>query len=434
MAKRLPLGTHFQKLDVLTKRTVRADAIAGLSAADKTEAAAVPLASSFGSILEDRVIAVDSEQVSQPQNKTLSKTDTVTNVHEPSRTVSKDETSGEKRTVSNMNTVQIESERQIDAKAPALQPTGYYTRVANELLRQPGRFEDPIDFMIYMHLYTYAQGFGRKTVSMSQGQLERFTSSSKNTVKRSLERLVVGRWIKLVDEYEHGRVSRSWLILACDTNDPKNSPKRGSGGDSVKREQCEGSTDSVSRTDTPTLSKSDTYKETNKESFKETLSPANQSSAIGEYLATLKPPGKRESESRHFRELLKAYAEQQVNQALTYLQKQGLPGSGAVCHSPMAYLAQAIEQVLAASKEDAQRESKRKSYEAAERNAIAQEAAEEARFRAQERAFEAAMPDTHRQSQFVAQVASKYSGLALGGAALRSLAVSAWAAENYVHL
>lgn len=71
-------------------------------------------------------------------------------------------------------------------------------------------FHEPGDFMSYLHVLTYSQGFGRDTVSMSQGQLERFNGAVRNTVRKSIERLIAQGWIEYIEEFEASRTSRKF--------------------------------------------------------------------------------------------------------------------------------------------------------------------------------------------------------------------------------
>mgnify|MGYP000470228514 CR=1 FL=1 len=117
----------------------------------------------------------------------------------------------QKRTVSRMDTVGAGR-----GQERSVRPAGAFTAVTHDLLRGEAKFREPLDFMVYMHLYTYSYGFGRQTADMSQSQLERFTAASKNTIKRSLERLVKDGWIKMVEDFECARICLLYTSDAAD--------------------------------------------------------------------------------------------------------------------------------------------------------------------------------------------------------------------------
>jgi|GEM_PF-2275438 len=333
MSKRISFGAQFQKLNDL-KKLPPARMVDCESSLDECKAPAEakisiqapqPVGGLDSLNTEERLPSVDSIQNEQCQNLTVSKIDTV----------------------------EVPQEE-------ALAPVENYTRISNHILRTPGYFSDPVDFMVYFHLYSYSYGFGRKTASMSQAQLERFTSSSKNTIKRSLDRLVSDGWIKLVDDYEHGRVSRTWKVFLPEDRKPSGRVNKGNKADSVQNGQCSEFTGRVSNFDTLTVSKMDTYKERRIKENTKTLSLTKKfeisKSVLSErelpenlkiYLDELRPERKRLSEWQSFQSLFLDYSVEQVSDALAWVRANGVPGSGESCHSPLAFLASgAIQRVM----------------------------------------------------------------------------------------
>jgi len=318
MSKRISFGAQFQKLNEL-KKLPTARVVESESSLDECKAPAEakisiqapqPVRGLDSLNTKERLPSVDSIQNEQCQNLTVSTFDPVVHEH------------CEKRTVSKIDTVEVSQEE-------ALAPVENYTRISNHLLRTPGYFSDPVDFMVYFHLYSYSYGFGRKTASMSQAQLERFTGSSKNTIKRSLDRLISDGWIKLVEDYEHGRVSRTWKVFLPEDRKPSGRVNKGNQSDSVQNGQCSNFTGRVSNLDTVTVSKIDTYKERRIKENTKTLSLMKKSeipkSVLSEselpenlktYLDELRPERKRLSEWQSFQSLCLDYSAEQISVAL----------------------------------------------------------------------------------------------------------------------
>jgi len=284
-------------------------------------------------------------------------------------------------------------------------------------------FEDPIDFMVYLHLFTYSWGFKRETVDMGLTQLERFTGASRNTIRKSLERLTARKWITEVQKQEPGRISRKWKVR---NPSPKPEGPTGSKSDPVKNEPGQRLTPRGSNSDPVTGSKIDPYKKSSKQSFKETLSLETEE--LREYFAAIRVPRKRESERAACRELLGAYSEHDVATALRHLQTHGIGEGGTKSHSPMAYLAKAMDSVLATARNEARVSEQRKAT--VEAAMLAREAEQEQRERedreaaAQLRSFCDAYPDGSEREAAIEELTP---GMALLGKQARlALAAQRW--------
>ncbi len=205
--------------------------------------------------------------------------------------------------------------------------------------------------MIYLSLFSHSYGFGRNTCDMGLTQLIQFTSLSRNSVRGALERLQETKWIKAISEFEYGGISRKWRVFCpwekgCTEHRTYFSPnetaqKSESKNDSVKSPQSTFSTERGLNSAPPTGSKSDPYKDSIKENIKKSLSP------IQEYFENLKSEAKRTRERGFFEDLKKDFSENEISEALVYLNEKGDLRTGEKCHSPMAYLSQAISDVLA---------------------------------------------------------------------------------------
>jgi len=344
----------------------------------------------------------------------------------------------------------------------SMAPKGF-TRVPNALLRMDQPFSEPVDFMIYLHLFTYSYGFGRETASRSQAQLERYTGAVRNTVRKSIERLTHQGWIECVEEYEASRMSRKWKVRAIgESHLTEPSPTTGSNSDPVKNSPGQNLTRTGSKNDPVTGSKFDPYKESsNKENSKNSLSrvhagasasvretaagsPESGEGLVGgignetlrEYFAQASmTPRKRHSELQAYHELRHGFEDAQIAACVEYLSRKGLPGSGEHCRSPMAFLSKAMGQVLglvhaeATKRDEAQARVERKRL--AHESRLQAEVDEIQAERTREESFEKAFPTAEDQARAVARYGADFRMFARSPILLRKLAIGVWAgAQN----
>jgi hypothetical protein len=311
--------------------------------------------------------------------------------------------------------------------------------VTHDLLRGEAKFRDPIDFMVYMHLYSYSHGFGRQTADMSQSQLERFTGSTRNTIKRSLERLVKDGWIRMVEDFECARMSRKWRIF---TPEDRRGPRpgrrvetEGFKADGVQTAQGPAMTPGLSKSDPSTGSRIDTYKERiPREKSKHSLTETRESplpEGLKEYFAELRPERKRQSERAALRELEGDFSKQDIADAIAELQRRGMPGSGEPVHSPLAFLASGgIMRVMAVVRDDRRRREQADARKCAEETRLQRVAEEEVSIerqtKAREAAFSAAFVTLEAQQQAIESYRGRFPGFSATGPALRALAINAW--------
>lgn len=309
-----------------------------------------------------------------------------------------------------------------------------FTAVPNDLLRGDAKFADPLDFMIFMHMVSMSLGFHRDWATVGQAQLERFTGAAKNTVKRSLDRLVAAGRLVVTEEYEHCRMSRRWQVnIKHVESSTESAPPTVSGIDTVQIAQCSELTQTVSNVDTVTGSKLDTYKESVlKQKENKTLSQVSEK--FKQYFSSLKPQRKRQSEWENFQELLKDFSDDEIATAFDFLTEHGVFGTGDTCHSPMAYLSKAIGQVLAeAQTMQTDRLAKQGKIEALQKqrhSQTANEAAEEQEFLKREKAFMKAFATPEAQANTLKNFAVRFSMLNPNGEMFRNLAISAWFEES----
>lgn len=147
------------------------------------------------------------------------------------------------------------------------------------------------------------------------------------------------------------------------------------------------------------------------------------------YFEELKPAEKRESERSHFEKLQQDYSEQEMGDALNFLERKGIPESGTPCHSPFAFLAKAMNQVLVLSNEEqaSLREAEERSRISAAEFSRAEEKARQDAHEAdlQERAFLRAFPSEEQQAQMIRKFCQG-TPFTPGSQTGRLFAISSW--------
>jgi len=298
-----------------------------------------------------------------------------------------------------------------------------FTQVPNVILRQRGLFEDPIDFVVYLHMFTFSWGYHRDFTDMAVSQLERFSGVARNTIRRALVRLKERGWIAEYSGPEPGGVCRGWVVKHPD---PTAKPERGSKLDRVQNEPRSKQTPRGSKLNPGRGSKMDPSKESIKQTPNKTLSL--DSEKLREYFATVQVPRKRESEWRACQEILKAYSEADLEAALECVQVRGVGESGTKSHSPMAYLAVAMGDVIARQRAEiaatAERELRVRREQDHERARRVQEEREESEIQERLEAFRAAFPDPEERHHKVIELTKNTP--ALGERAREILAMSKW--------
>ncbi|MCM0604462.1 MAG: helix-turn-helix domain-containing protein [Xanthomonadaceae bacterium] len=285
-----------------------------------------------------------------------------------------------------------------------------FTQVPNWILRAYGLFTDPTDFMVYLHLFTFSYGFNKTRASMSQTQLMGFTGCSKNCIKRSLDRLEKQGLIEQWEDFEHGRVSRVWKVNL--PKDPKGSKKTESKSNTVQTGQSPALTDSVSKTDTPTVSNLDTTQYIKQINPKHTLPES-----LNNYFLNLKPERKLNQEQRAFEELLREFSLEQIESAFLHIQKHGIGEHREKPHSPMGYLAVAMESVL----EKTQKSIKQKLIPVEQKNTVE---TEDTSYEAAKVIFQETFKTEEDQKQFFNEFSKKYPYLSPDGDVLKRLAIT----------
>jgi len=324
----------------------------------------------------------------------------------------------------------------------ALKPKDHFTAVPNCLFRDRSPFETPNDFMIYLRLFGVSYGFGRNTCDMGLAELMTFTGLCKNSVRKSIDRLEKQGWIKMIGDYEAGQISRKWRVLSPwekgFTPEPtyisKDGKQTGANSDGVKNRPGQIVPQRGSEIDPVTVSKNDTYSNTQEPNKFKNTSLSQISENLRTYFDQLRPERKRESEQRAFEEIRHDFTTADIESALDHVRTNGLPG-GEPCHSPMAYLASAISDVLAIVKTKQEINQKRAEkaalIESERRQEAEKEALERQEWDRRERAFNSAFADDNRQQEVIAELCREHKFFTTRGPAARSFAVSSWYLNNH---
>ncbi|MBI3544901.1 MAG: replication protein [Deltaproteobacteria bacterium] len=304
-----------------------------------------------------------------------------------------------------------------------------YTRIPNSLLMEivsGDLSRNEMRLLLLIARLTISFG-NRPLAPLSKGVIERHTGVQGRAILEAVQSLEEAGLVRKVPG-DHNTPNRLGLIfdqgLFMKTPDEKPSS------------DTSGSSDERSTKDQKLPKKEGEFSPHNKDSsetigLRKKISLSSLSEPLREYFSNLKPRQKREAEFGAFEDLRLDFTEEQIAQCLHHLAKNGTPGSGAACHSPMAYLAKAIAQVLplvAASKER-QRQADTRNQQLAEEARKRQEEAdlEEREAVEREHLFVSTYPAPEKQAEIIAQYASQFPFLNRNSGVLRGLAIAAWA-------
>jgi hypothetical protein len=162
---------------------------------------------------------------------------------------------------------------------------------------------------------------------------------------------------------------------------------------------------------------------------KNSLSAAIANKSLREYFASIAEPRKRKSELMALQELLGAYSEADILIATRHVQAHGIGERGEPCHSPMAFLAKAIESVLVKAREASQAADMARSREVAARERqrleSEREKQEQQELDRKLREFDQAFPDSGEQRRVIQRLTQAIP--ALPEPARRIMAATVWA-------
>jgi len=169
--------------------------------------------------------------------------------------------------------------------------------------------------------------------------------------------------------------------------------------------------------------------------FKDTKIYSNKNShsqlpeILKKYFAELKPAKKRESELKLFQELCLDYETTDVADCFSIVRERGVGSESEPCHSPMAFLSQAIAGVLIEVEQNRikakGRQARQESIMEANRKRAESEAHEAAEWEMKERAFHEAFPEESKRTDILAKLCEDLP-FKLSGEAARIMGIGKW--------
>lgn len=154
---------------------------------------------------------------------------------------------------------------------------------------------------------------------------------------------------------------------------------------------------------------------------------------ISSYFSALTLPHKLMKEQKHFAGLRRLFSLQEISLGLDHVQKKGLP-NGEPCHSPMAYLACSMPNVLPTIKAEieAQQRQVQRQQKLTEEKAREQEreSEESAQYAADVAEFEKAFPTVEQQQAYFVAFSKRFPLFAGKSNFLRGAAISEWGSQQ----
>lgn len=306
-----------------------------------------------------------------------------------------------------------------------------YTKVPNSILMEivSGEYSRA-EIQILLAVARMTISFNRPLAPLSKASLERLTGIQGRIVLESVSSLLEKKRVRKI---QGDKLSPNQLgLIFEDIPGFGSGSKNGSGEKQPTDESASltlGSGSTQGRgAGVPTIKDSRNYN-----SKSSSLDFSELPNELREYFGELKPARKRESEIQAFQELKQDYSTEEITECLDYLRKRGTPGDGSVCHSPIAYLARAMNEVRALVGDQ---KSKSVAKELAEREARARltgererEAREVEEWRKKEEAFQREFPTEIEQTRAISEI-SRRLPWKLSGEAARGFAINAWWSER----
>jgi hypothetical protein len=170
---------------------------------------------------------------------------------------------------------------------------------------------------------------------------------------------------------------------------------------------------------------------------KNSLSAKIESDTIQNYFEGIKSVRKLESEKQAFLEIQSLHPIESIDKGLAYVLKNGTPPKGEPCHSPMAFLAKAINDVLTVAnkqEEEAQRRQnnvrlRQATIDSLKEKELTQAASDqeaEEQSAIQEQAFIKKFPSENEQSEALLKYCHLFPMMNPRGQIYRKLAIAAW--------
>lgn len=216
-----------------------------------------------------------------------------------------------------------------------------FTKLPNDLLFKIVEGDlSKAEIKLLLLILRFTVSFGQDTVPMSKSVIEKYTGLQGKSILDALFALENKKLILKIKGDPH-KPNRLGLIL------PENGLDKKATMDEKKSQREEPHTDISSPH----------YKDIYININKSPLSQGNEK--LRKYLAELKPERKRDEEFRNFQNLGKDYSEDEISLCFEFLQKHGSLKTNEPCHSPMAYLLRAMNEVLQEASKQKEGEAKK---------------------------------------------------------------------------
>jgi len=294
-----------------------------------------------------------------------------------------------------------------------------FTRISNEMLLDMLEGDlSKSEIKILLLISRFTTSFQKEFAPLSKAVIERYTRLQGKSVLDAMGGLEEKQ---LIQKRKGDERSPNQLGLAKKyaVGDAKNTQSKKPSGDDFRAQGNSCAGDNFSSH----------FKDSNKYINKYSLSQTCES--LKTYFENLKPKAKRDEEVRNFGELKSDFSEEQIQLCLEYLQKHGSLKTGEVCHSPMAYLAKAIGQVLPLAQEaieKAQNTARREAAFQHEQELKRREEAESERLMQEaHRAFAERFPSPEQQEKELSELISKHFASSVVPRSLLSrIAIQRW--------
>lgn len=303
-----------------------------------------------------------------------------------------------------------------------------YTRIPNSILMDllSGEYS-PVEMKIILLVARMTIGFkNRPYAPLSKRVIETLIGSQGGSILQALQKLEKAGVLKKIagDQMNPNQFGLNFDDKVFDSD-----PNRRTWGEKTTRDENITQVKKESQ-GVKTPNNKDNYINNNKN----IISLSNISIHLKEYFSNLKPQSKRESEYRQYQILREDFTDEQIIQSLSFLQENGLLHSGQHCHSPMAYLSQAIVQVLKAAQQKYEKHEKvaesQRIQNMREVEMRENQRREDAEIEIREKAFNEAFPTPVKQQEAISHFSKQYGGFFKSKEMTRSLAIVAWWNSN----
>ena len=281
------------------------------------------------------------------------------------------------------------------------------------------------ELIIFNCLLRYSLGFHRADCEASLSFISQWTGiKDKRNISKTLKRLLAKEVIQVKRDF-NARTLQSTIYFIPIVEEYLRAKQPGVNSTSGQNDLGSNQPETRGRFNPSPEVDLTPKKENSNKKLNKTLSPELES-----YFEKL-PDRKRISERVALSRLELTHSLEEISKALGWVEKNGSPGSGEPVHSPLAFLATAMNEVLERVAEAEEKQVSEQRLRETEKRAKAVEAerlaAEETIFQKASRAFEKAYPETKSREAKLEELISKLSfGKNLPAKIATRLTISEW--------